>query len=372
MRIGLVTTLNTNIGDDFIRGGICLLLNEIFNGKEISFVSVNKHNPLLVYPNWHPVHLAKFTHLLPRGQFLLNGTINKFAPKLRFTRFDTCDLIVQCGAPVLWNGCSKNEWAKPLWHEVIGRLSRRIPVLNLAAGSAYPWTAQPVSINDPEDAEYLQAIHGYCRLTTVRDRLAEKLWKGLEAQTSLLPCTAFLAAGERLSPTSEDGPVLINYMNGGGHFEWDQGIDSKIWQGTVIQLIGKLRDRHELVFLCHNQSEYELANALDPTLPRILPKTPEEYFSLLSSAKTALCNRMHATVGLAGLGIPSIAVCTDTRLLMVKELGLPTFFVKDVGVESLEAEIERLLEKRFYEKERLLALKVTTRQRYLELVQSVL
>jgi hypothetical protein len=33
MKIGLITTLHKNIGDDFIREGICCVLKEVFKGE---------------------------------------------------------------------------------------------------------------------------------------------------------------------------------------------------------------------------------------------------------------------------------------------------------------------------------------------------
>lgn len=371
MRIGLITTLNTNLGDDLIRRGICLVLREIYRGHEIEFVPVNKHQPLTVYPAWHPIHLVNLTRYLPRGRYRLGRFIDRFALKLGRSRFDTCNLIVQCGAPVLWPGCHRCEWAEPLWHQVVGRLSQRIPVLNLAAGSCYPWERQPTRLTDPNDVEYLQAILGYCRLTTARDSLAQHLCASLGTQTPLIPCSAFLAAGEMVGG-QDDGMVLINYMRGGGHYDWNQGVDPLVWRDTVKNLIERLKTRHKVAFLCHNETEYHLAHDLDPTLPRLWPKTPQEYFALVSEAKVALCNRMHASVGLAGLGIPSIAVGTDTRLLMVDAIGLPCLYVKEASVEKLEDEIEKLLARRHKERERLLASRSETWKRYVETVAEAL
>lgn len=372
MKIGLITTLDTNIGDDLIREGICLVLREVFKGHEIEFVPVNKHQPLTVYPAWHPVHLAKTTRYLPRGRSRASRWIERFASKLRLSRFDTCDLIVQCGAPVLWPGCHRCEWAEPLWHHVVGRLSRHIPVLNLAAGSCYPWERQPAHITDPKDAQYLRAILGYCRLTTVRDTLAQHLCASLGTQTPLIPCSAFLAVRDHVGSIQDNGVVFINYMSGGGHYEWNQGIDPSIWRETVKTLIGRLQTRHRLAFLCHNEAEYDSARDLDQTLPRLWPKTPQEYFALVSEAKVALCNRMHASVGLAGLGIPSISVCTDTRLLMVDAIGLPCLYAKEASVDQLEEGIENLLAHRCQWKERLLSLRSETWNRYVQTVAEAL
>lgn len=366
-RIGLITTLNTNIGDDFIREGICLVLREIFRGHQIQFIAVNKHDPLMVYPRWHPIHLAKLAGYLPRARYRAFSLIERCASKLKLSRFDSCDLVVQCGAPVLWPGCHRCEWAEPLWHHVVGRLSQRIPVLNLAAGSCYPWERQPTHITDTEDAEYLRAILNYCHLTTVRDTVAQRLCVSLGVKTPLLPCSAFLA-GETDVAAGADGVILVNYMSGGGHYGWDQGIDSLAWCETVKALIARLQRRHRLIFLCHSEEEYSLARNLDPTLPRVLPKTPQEYFSLVAEAKAALCNRMHASIRLAGLGVPSVAVCTDTRLLMVDTIGLPCLYVKEASVDQLEQALENLLAHRTEESERLLALRAETFRRYVEIV----
>lgn len=369
MRVGMITTLNTNIGDDFIREGICLVLQEVFKGHEIEFVLVNKHQPLMVYPGWHPVHLAKITCYLPRGRTRARRLIERCASKLRLSYFDKCDFIVQCGAPVFWRGCHRCEWAEPLWHSVVGRLSQHIPVLNLAAGSCYPWEHQPAGVDDPDDAKYLRAILGYCRITTVRDTLAQGLCASVGTQTPLIPCSAFLAAGNNISTGNDDGIVLINYMSGGGHYDWDQGIDASLWRETVKSLIGRLQRRHKLAFLCHNETEYKLARELDSTLPCLWPKNTQENFAMVSKAKVALCNRMHASIGLAGLGIPSIAVCTDTRLLMVDAIGLPCFYVKEASVDQLEDGLEDLLSHRSQEEERLLALRGKTWDQYVRVVE---
>ena len=152
------------------------------------------------------------------------------------------------------------------------------------------------------------------------------------------------------------------------HYEWKQEIDASAWHKTVETLIGRLRTRHRLAFLCHDEAEYQLARDLDPTLPRLWPKTLQEYFDLVSEAKVALCNRMHASVALASLGIPSIAVCTDTRLFMVETLGLPCVYVKEADADMLEDGLENLLTHRRQERERLLELKSETWNRYIKVV----
>jgi hypothetical protein len=372
MRIGLITTLNTNIGDDLIRTGVCLILRDVFKGHEVEFVPVNKHRPLTVYPQWHPIHSACISRCFPTGRSKARRLIERAASKLQGSLFDACQLIVQCGAPVLWAGCHQCEWAGPLWHDVVGRLHHRIPVLNLAAGSCYPWERQPIDVSDSQDSDYLKAILDYCRLTTVRDVLAQRLLASLGTQTPLLVCSALLGLESKHDRQQEDGIVLLNYMHGGGHYDWDQGIDPYTWRSTTHDLIKHLKKRHRLAFLCHDETEYKMAYDLAPTLPRLYPSSPQEYFTVTCEAKIAICNRMHASVALAGIGIPSIAVGTDTRLLMVHALGLPCYYVKDTSVEILEEEIEKLMLQRRQEYERLRVLRLETWNEYIKRVSDAI
>lgn len=370
MKIGLITTLNTNIGDDLIREGICTVLREIFKKHDIRFILINKHRPATVYPKYHPI---RWTEILPRGRIRAGRFIGKLFYRFGYSYLDNCDLIVYCGAPVLWPGCHQAEWAEILWDQVVGRIYEHIPVLNIAAGSSYPWEKQPTIIEDPNDKEYLKRILGYCRLTTVRDILAQRLCATLDVLTPLIPCSAFLAFKDyNIKKQEEENIIIINYMPGGGHYDWNQKIDPLIWHITMERLIARLKKYYKLVFLCHSKAEYEMAYRLDPALPRVWPKTVQEYFNIIPNAKVALCNRMHASVALAALGIPSVAVGTDTRLLMVHALGLPIVYIKDAHVEYLMEILEVLLKNYRFERERLVALKEKTFKMYIEEILSVL
>jgi hypothetical protein len=372
MKIGLITTLDTNIGDDFIREGICHVLVEIFKGEMIEFVSVNKHKPYTVYPTWHPVRLRDFAKRLTVDKNLMKNAVENLFPKIGFSRFDGCDLIVQCGAPVFWPNCSQNEWAKPIWFDVVGRLSNKIPVLNLAAGACYPWNRCAGMLLDQEDENYIKEILNYCRLTTVRDHLARDICASLGEHTPLIPCSAFLATRGRKAELRNSAYILINYMSGGGHYEWEQGIDAEQWKKTITELIDRLKQRHRIAFLCHDEKEYVLAKETFPAVPAFFPKNLKDYFDCVSEAKFGICNRMHASIGMAGLGIPSIAICTDTRMLMVSEIGLTIHCVGDIDAARLEDETERSLNQLGSEHERLLELKAGTWVKYLYAIREAL
>ena len=206
----------------------------------------------------------------------------------------------------------------------------------------------------------------------MRDVLAQKLCASVGTRAPLVRCSAFLAARGRRSALEESGPILINYMPGGGHFDWEQQVDAGAWDKILQEVIRRLQRRHRLAFLCHNRKEYEAASDLDVNVPRIWPKTSQEYFQAAATAKAALCNRMHAAVGLAGLGIPAIAIGSDTRLLMVAALGLPNYYVKEANADHIEEQLENLISSRNKEKERLLYMQSETFETYVAAVSQAI
>ena len=161
MKLRLVTTLGRNIGDDFIRIGICNVLGRLF--PDVELVAIDKHRPYSVYPIWHPARWPDYRRfqLLPGGKGAFKEIVRRHAHWLKRSLFDDCDGIIQCGAPVVWDGCHRCVWALPLWDQVIGRMGGDVPVLNLAAGASYGWKLTPDTIGNPEDVRFLRRIADY-------------------------------------------------------------------------------------------------------------------------------------------------------------------------------------------------------------------
>jgi hypothetical protein len=250
-----------------------------------------------------------------------------------------------------------------------------VPAYNLAAGSCFPWNERESPTLYPQDRRYIADIHGICRATTARDTLAEKLCGDLGLHSELICCAALLSATREETAryaNVRNGRMLVNYMPGGGHYMFGQDIDSGRWESIFRDVLGRFAKRYEIVFVCHNQKEVDAAKQLDPAAKIVLVPSAEGYHTAAGPADIAFCNRMHASVGLASLGIPSVAVGTDTRLMMVRQIGLPAYFVNDVTADSLEADLESLIARREEETQRLLALKDETFHRYVALLKEVL
>ena len=369
MKIGLVTTLNTNIGDDFIREGILHCIRKIIPEKKLELVLLNKHQPHTVYPSWHPIRKLYREEFKPRRKTkTLRWLAERWLPPLGHTVFDDCDVLLQCGTPVIWDGCRHSEWARFIWRDVLARLAHAgKPLLNLGGGAGYPWLRQPETLIGNPDEEFIRLMLTAAQLTTVRDRLAQKLFGSLGQDVPQICCPALLTAQAYVAPAKPTRKVLVNYMPGAGFSDFGQGIDAKLWEETMCKIVTHLEQLGwQPLLLAHNATELAAAEKLWPQLPRVCPGSLREYFEVARDAAFGVFNRMHASVAVAGLGIPSVAVGTDARMLMVESVGSQFCFVKDATPERMFAVIDDLLRNRERESERLLALREATLQAYIE------
>lgn len=328
-KIGLITTINTNIGDDLIRKGIVRLINDIIS--DVKFISINKHQP---------------------------ETLN--------SQFDDCNLIIQCGAPTLWNGCHSCGWAIPIWHNVIGRLYKHIPVLNIGGGSCY--SSSSPKINE-KDLDYIKKIHSYCHTTTVRDRLAHDILNNMSIKSILLPCPALIATNN--ISNQSDGAIVVNYMHKGGHYDFDNCIDKDKWFNTLNSTLMNLSN-HNIVMLCHNKDELNIAKKLFPKYDHILADSPEHLIDIALNAKLGILNRLHASMAFASVGVPSIAIGNDTRLMMTSLVGIPSYHVSSVNCDTILNNVDTLLKNNTEFKNNMINLKEKTYEQYHNLIKNVL
>lgn len=356
-KIGLITTLGTNIGDDFIRVGIQSVLRSFFSNRAVEWVEINKHDPQTVWPLRHPERTGR----------KLPSYLKTLAKSVWKNKFASCDLIVQCGAPVIWNGCSKCEWNQPLWQDVVAPLSKRIPILNLAAGSAYPLSLQPEAL-EGSDLKFIQSILGYCKLTTARDRLAQKLMENTGAVVPLVPCSAGLALEPGGAAIETRGVVAVNYMKKAGHYDFRRELDADAWESTFRSVLENLKEDYKVIFLCHNKQEVSLATEKFPEYERVFPQDWREYNRFANDVRFGIFNRLHAAVAFAGIGIPSIAVGNDTRTLMVEEYALPVYDVRNCNSDLLLTAICQIESNLASERERLQVLRGKTFSSYLDLI----
>ena len=371
MKVGLVTTINTNIGDDFIRIGLVGALKAAFPGENFDFITIDKMRPLAALPDGAWLRRLESIESIRRYiQFFLARPFRAVSPS---NAFDSCAFVLQCGAPIAFERMGRNAAYAMLWRGLLAsHADQGGRVLNFAGGSCFRWIGRDRLELADFDREMLAFMAKTAQHTAVRDDLCRTVFAKAGASVEVIPCSALLAGQvlQPVPPLDAGEYIYFNYMKGGGHYDFGQDIDAGTWQKTIVDLIARLGMRHKVAFLCHSATEGREAEAMGTGIPVFVPTDHADYFRLASKAKAGIFNRMHAAVAHGGLGIPSVAIGNDTRLLMVEHCGLPARFTKDCSTDSLESEIEGLISERTMHRDRLLTLRSSVFDTYVQRFQT--
>ena len=345
-KIAFMTTLGINVGDEFIREGICSFLDEVFEEWEPFYV--NKHNLLSLHEP-------------------CEGEMAVLEDKFR-----DADIIIQAGAPVYWklgkSTCYNVEWAEELWQNRIFRLGPEKPILNIAAGACQPYPDfAKTFLTDLSCVQFARNVSHACRWTSVRDPLASQILYSLGLEHDVLPCTAFHAARRTNIQGDHDQVVGINVMPQGGHFNLKDDISEDTWRTKIAAFLPNIRKYHPISFIAHDLSEKEfMAQFLEPGEAIFYSPHWRDYLPVYAKCSSLIANRVHGAVCAAGFGIPSVILGNDTRLLTGDYIGIPSHYISEVSTEKIIDLLETGLATREKEKDRLLTLREESAARYRE------
>lgn len=374
-KVALLSHRGGNIGHEFMAIGVEEALKEAFGG-ELEIDHFEQHRPFSVYPSFHWLRLMDLT---PHGSFpFVRSVLNSASFRRRYhpkTSPLGYQLAIACGGPNIV--ASPSPELGLMLHHLTGAFRfREVPMLDVGVGACFPHESAEKRLTSFEDRLfYAEAARNVDR-TVVRDVVAEAILRELGKEPDLLPCPA-VGSGRKFerAPQTLSGDkryVLINFQRLGANTDWGQGVDPATWLRKIRGVIGQLRSRHDIVGLAHNQQEFELAATVAPDLPRILPKNQTQYAETIRNAKGAIVTRIHAGIALAGIGVPSIVVGTDTRLATINQFGLPTMFVKEADPQWLVDKLETSLENGEEEFNRLISLREHTVRSYAEIFREEL
>jgi SAM-dependent methyltransferase len=348
-KIAFMTSLGVNVGDEFIREGICSFLDEIFE-------------------TWEPFYVNKVDLLS------LHQPLEDEATVLQ-DKFRDADIIIQAGAPVYWkigeNSSCTVEWAEELWQKRIFQLGPEKPIFNIAAGSCQPYPDfAKTYLSDPACVQFAKDVRSSCRWISARDPLTSQILYALGIEHDVLPCTAFHAS-RRSKFLGGYGEVIgINLMPFAGHYKLKEDIDEGAWSGTVQAFLGELRKRHSLFFIAHDASEKEFMKSyLAPGEVVFYSPHWRDYLPVYARCSAVLASRVHGAVCAGGFGRPAVIVGNDTRLLIGDYIGIPSLYVSRVKAPELVDLIERAIATQHTERDRLLTLREESAHRYRKAIQ---
>ncbi|THF56180.1 polysaccharide pyruvyl transferase family protein [Pseudothauera rhizosphaerae] len=372
LRIAFITTVDRNPGDAFIRAGIEYLIQQhipYYRG-----IYVDKHEYLGAPTQGGGGSLfASMGRLLGKGE---QGTEDPFL---------SADLVVQAGTPFYYivpdadgayesfSSSLTTGWIGEVWLKRLFCLSSPPPLLNLAVGTCQPFFSDALEFeHSPALLDFIRRTVDLSRLTTVREKVAERLLERCGLQTHCLPCTAIFAADcHRIYP-EKPRFVCLNYMEGGAHYNLGQKIDSDGWQRAFQEIHRLLSGQYPVVVMCHSPGEVLKVRSLLPDADTFFSPNYEDYLHMYAKARFGVVNRAHSAMVLAGLGRPAVVVGNDTRVRMAELMELPVTFVNEATTDRIIAWCTDFAARPDAWRERLCAIKVASREKYLQLLGACL
>ncbi|MFC1603326.1 polysaccharide pyruvyl transferase family protein [Pseudomonadota bacterium] len=336
MKITFITTVQHNIGDDFVREGLKHILSSVLGENRVQFTDIHKHSPITSRHGFEWLRSKRiglqFDRMLPLS--------------LTTDRILDADLVVQSGAPVFWHHdhdqfdvhCADNEWCDPLIKRRFSQVrDKGVKFFNLAAGACQQYHSEGSEfLSCKKCSSYINWILQVADVTTLRDELSSNILASYGLQAPVIPCSS-LFAPESLSVTPREGEyVALNYMQGAGHYAFQQGIDVAQHQAAFKALYEDLIQREQVVLVCHDSKEKRWARSIAPDA-KIFSAGDDyrKYVEFYARAKYGVVNRVHAAFIMAALGKPSLVIGNDSRARMANQIGLKSLFVNDATPDLL-------------------------------------
>jgi hypothetical protein len=306
-----------NLGYKFVAEGIITLLKSALENEQVDVAIVDKH--------------------------ARNGIVEHFEAAQRLIA--KADLVILAGGPILWPFVDRSDWGPWLAPAIIRAAQEGKAIAGVALGSCY--ALQPegtVQACRDEDLDFALPLLRSCSLLTVRDQLTQTILSRNGISSELLPCLGYLGTSRHNDASIGVPPtVLINHVRAGGPHDYLEIASEYAWASTTRRLISELKHSIDLRFLCHSVEEYELAPIVDSSVPAFLATNISEFAAVSRGATCALNNRIHASIGLAGLRVPSLTVGNDSRIFSLAPFGLPALGLPCVDYDRLLDALHGLL-----------------------------
>jgi hypothetical protein len=320
---------NGNIGHNFMYYGLLNILKKVPVQKKIE--NFEQHKPFsVIYKNNFLKNLDFFNHerFYCLKKFLLNINSNK---TFNFKN-NKYDFTIACGGPnlALINPQSPQNWLT--FNNFYNYFKQRSTFVDTAIGSCQTYKKK---INLKEYKIFKKYAKN-CKILIARDVLAYKILDSIREKPSkiyYLPCTSFFSFTTELNKKKKY--ILINYMKSGANSSWGQSVDQERWYRIIKNYADFYSLKYKIKFFAHNNEDFFECKKNFPEYETIYPKSKSDYFKIANETILGICNRLHCALPLASTLTPSILIGTDSRILSVKLLKMPVYFVNDISLNIL-------------------------------------
>jgi polysaccharide pyruvyl transferase WcaK-like protein len=325
MRIHHFYPRTPNIGDHFVQRGIAAMLRRIVPDATFKLFDVNS-----------------------RGQDKKHYGLTQSAVQLAN---EEADLII-VGGSNLYEGGFRWPWGVHLDVEAIANLQIPLFLIGVGTGSDF---GSPLHTPSARARFEIKLLNEHASLSGARDIVTlDWLHRLGVAQAKLSGDPATFIFNNPLQQTTRSGHVLITLpprrtWSSKRNF-WKVRTQGRPAYLALVELTRTLLKKGEqVVVACNDPMDLSVAQKLfNGWLPRpvVCPKTPEEYFELLSNSRASISGRLHTSVVAFSLGIPFLLVDIDQRthgFLKTYEMETASVIPSRLGVARLNEQVDRLL-----------------------------
>lgn len=335
MKLCLFTSLNTNVGDDFIREGILNLLKK----ADISFeyTTINKHDP--------------------ESLFDFEGK----------NKVKDSDFTILCGTPVFWsiNGSTSYNCDWIDWFYKDNIFSGNDKLIILAAGSCHSLDCkiEQLCSKDLELKDFTEKIAKKAKFISTRDFVCRDLLNYYGIPNKLLFCTA-LNCIEQMQDTSPDAKYIsVTLMENFGHF-----VDFQMFAIKFREILNEIRNHGPIKFICHDQKELDFALQNKQSNDIIFhSENYTHYYNAFEDVILHISCRVHGSILASSAIVPNINIITDTRGYSCDRLSTYSFDPNIHSFYDLKIMIEGILNNREILMENLIFLKKYNQEEYIKI-----
>lgn len=319
-----------NIGHNFMYYGLMNILKKIQIAKNIE--NFEQHKVFsVIYKNNFLKYLDFFNH---DRLYYLKKLLLYFNSKNKFYfKNKTYNFSIACGGPnlALMNIRHPQTWLLLNWFYKY--FKQRSIFVDTAIGACIPYKNK---VNLKKFEIYKEYVKN-SKILIARDILAYKIINSIKQDQSkvyFLPCTSFFSFAATVF-NKKRKYILINYMENCGNSTWGKSKIKEKWYKIVKDYTDFYSLKYKIKFFAHNTNDYLICRKKFPDYETIYPKSKNDYLKIANETILAICNRLHCAIPLASALTPCILIGTDSRILSVKLLKMPSYNINDVSLDIL-------------------------------------
>jgi polysaccharide pyruvyl transferase WcaK-like protein len=320
MRIHHFYPKTRNVGDHFVQRGIERMIREIVPDAAFDLFNVNSRGEDKT------------------GYGLTRATVERANRE--------ADLVI-VGGSNLYEGSYRWPWGVHMEADALDDL--RVPLFLIGMGTGSGFLSRPHRPSARAQSE-IKLLNDRAAFSGARDVLTRDWLHRLGISKAVLmgdPATFIFNHAAR---REGGGRVLITtpplrFWAGKNQF-WQVRLRGRTMFRATVSLARALLGRgHEVAVACNDPADLNLARELfgEWFADRIVcPRTPDEYFRLLSGSRAVVSGRLHTAVVAFSLGVPFVLVDADQRARGFVE----TYQLDDWSVSPLRPDFATCLQER--------------------------